>query len=207
MARKAEKDTKEYTDYLQKYGVKNTTHYVDNKVFLEQMKLFKEQCKKNKELGLERPEIPEFVANAIIKISTHLAFRPNFYGYTFRDDMVGAGIENCIAYIENFDPEKSNNPFAYFTTVCWYAFIREIKLHRRQSVIKGLLVMDMSYDESLEIDSDLDTRSVFKDLSESMSSFIDLAFAEKEKKKKKAKAHEPKEPANNLTEFIDFGGE
>ena len=62
-----------------------------------------------------------------LKIATHLSYKPNFVNYMFREDMICDGIENCVQYIENFNPEKSKNPFAYFTQIIYYAFLEEYK--------------------------------------------------------------------------------
>lgn len=69
-------------------------------------------------------------------IANGLATRPNFAGYTFRDDMVSYALENCIQYLHNFDPAKSQNPFAYFTQTIYYAFLRRIKHEKRETYRK-----------------------------------------------------------------------
>jgi hypothetical protein len=50
--------------------------------------------------------------------------------------MIGDGIENCLMYFDNFNPEKSKNPFAYFTQIIWYAFLRRIDKEKKQTYIK-----------------------------------------------------------------------
>lgn len=161
--------------FLEAYGLHTNHHYVDNQQFYKDIVKFREECERNRKMGLPRPNIPQEIVDNIILISTHLAYRPNFSGYTFRDDMVHAGIENCVRYIENFDPAKSQNPFAYFTSVCWYAFVRLIKESKKQSIIKGKLMMNYTHDDALEIDSDVDARSVFQDMAEQMSTYIEAA--------------------------------
>ena len=86
--------------------------------------------------GSERPIVPNYVAECIMKIATHLSHKPNFVNYTFRDDMICDGIENCLQYIDNFDPAKSNNPFAYFTQIIYFAFIRRIQKEKKQLYVK-----------------------------------------------------------------------
>ena len=54
-----------------------------------------------------------------MKIANRLSYRPNFINYAFRDDMISDGIENCVQYMSNFNPEKSKNPF-YFTQIIYY---------------------------------------------------------------------------------------
>ena len=92
-----------------------SVHYVDNKKFLSAMIEFKEKCKVAEECGDDRPPVSNYIGECFLKIATHLSFRPNFINYTYRDDMISDGIENCLQYVSNFNPEKSNNPFAYFT--------------------------------------------------------------------------------------------
>ena len=72
----------------------------------------------------------------------------------YKDDMICDGIENCIQYIDNFDPEKSKNPFAYFTQIVYYAFLRRIAKEKRQMDIKEKILEKSGYDEVFSIDGD-----------------------------------------------------
>ena len=87
-----------------------------------------------------------------LKIANHLSYRPNFINYTYRDEMISDGIENCLQYVHNFNPDKSNNPFAYFTQIIYYAFLRRIQKEKKQSHVKNKLIENMTVDENL-IDS------------------------------------------------------
>ena len=111
-------------------------HYVNNEKFLEQMKEFRFKVQHAKENGLQRPRVPEYIGECIFKIASHLARKPNFANYTFKDDMISDGVENCLLYIDNFDPEKSSNPFAYFTQIIYYAFLRRIQKEKKQLYVK-----------------------------------------------------------------------
>jgi hypothetical protein len=93
------------------------THYVDNKELFAAMCIFRDSVKKAEEEQTDKPRVPIYVGESIMKIATHLAYRPNFSNYTFREEMISDGIENCLQYIDNFDPAKSHNPFAYFTQI------------------------------------------------------------------------------------------
>ena len=97
-------------------------HYVDNKVFLQAMIEWKEKCKIAEEADEQKPAVTNYIGECFLKIATHLSYRPNFINYTYKDDMISDGIENCLQYASNFNPEKSNNPFAYFTQIIYYAF-------------------------------------------------------------------------------------
>ena len=111
-------------------------HYVDNQKFLEEMIVYKGKCKDAKNRGEPAPQISEYVGECFMKIANRLSFRPNFINYAFREDMISDGIENCVQYIRNFDPEKSKNPFAYFTQIIYFAFIRRIQKEKKQLYIK-----------------------------------------------------------------------
>jgi hypothetical protein len=111
-------------------------HYVNNEHFLEKMVVFRAAVKEAKESNGERPRVPEYIGECLFKIATHLARKPNFANYTFKEDMVSDGIENCLLYIDNFDPEKSKNPFAYFTQIIYYAFLRRIQKEKKHLYIK-----------------------------------------------------------------------
>lgn len=111
-------------------------HYVDNKRFLKEMTVFRQAVIEAKENGTERPRVPNYIGDCLFKIATHLARKPNFSNYTFKEDMVSDGVENCLLYIDNFDPEKSQNPFAYFTQIIYYAFLRRIQKEKKHLYIK-----------------------------------------------------------------------
>lgn len=113
-----------------------SNHYVDNSLFLQEMTAYRMQVLKAREDQLERPRVPEYIGSCLFKIATHLARKPNFANYTFREDMVSDGVENCLLYIDNFDPEKSTNPFAYFTQIIYYAFLRRIQKEKKYMYVK-----------------------------------------------------------------------
>jgi DNA-directed RNA polymerase specialized sigma24 family protein len=73
----------------------------------------------------------------------------------FRDDMISDGIENCVQYIHNFDPERSQNPFAYFTQIIHYAFLRRIQKEKKQLEIKTKIIERTGFDEVMTIDESL----------------------------------------------------
>jgi hypothetical protein len=115
---------------------KKKPYYVDNKKFLAAMTEFRQSVLDAKEAGDPRPVVPNYVAECIMKIANHLSYKPNFMNYTFRDEMICDGIENCLQYIDNFNPEKSNNPFAYFTQIIYYAFLRRIQKEKKNLYVK-----------------------------------------------------------------------
>ena len=115
-------------------------HYVNNKEFLAAIVAYKQSVADAAELGTDKPRITNYLGECFLKIATHLSYKPNFVNYMFKDDMVCDGIENCVQYINNFDPAKSSNPFAYFTQIILYAFLRRIQREKRQlEVINKIL--------------------------------------------------------------------
>ena len=137
---------------------KVTQHYVDNKKFLEEMTKFRTKVIKAKDSNRKRPMVTNYIGECFLKIANHLAYRPNFINYTFRDDMISDGIENCLQYMDNFNPEKSDNPFAYFTQIIYYAFIRRIQKEKKQVFIKQKSIMesDVSLESFQTIDGQYD---------------------------------------------------
>ena len=129
-------------------------HYVDNKKFLQAMIDWKETCVEAENFGKERPPITSYIGECFLKIATHLSFRPNFINYTYRDEMISDGIENCLQYVANFNPEKSNNPFAYFTQIIYYAFLRRIAKEKKQTHVRNKMIEKCSYESWTTMDGD-----------------------------------------------------
>ena len=119
---------------------KKKPHYVNNKEFLQAMVEWKAQCREAEAKGKPQPPITNYIGECFLKIANHLSYRPNFINYTYRDEMISDGIENCLQYVHNFNPEKSNNPFAYFTQIIYYAFLRRIQKEKKQSHVKNKLI-------------------------------------------------------------------
>lgn len=115
---------------------KNANHYVDNKEFFKAMVEWKAKIKEAENLGERNPPVTEYIGKCFMYIAEHLAYRPNFMNYPYKDEMIGDGIENCILYAHNFNPEKSKNPFSYFTQIIYYAFLRRIEKEKKNSYIK-----------------------------------------------------------------------
>ena len=131
---------------------KKSEHYVNNKELLEALIVYREKVAIAKEKDLPKPRITNYLGSCFLKIATHLSYKPNFVNYMFRDDMISDGIENCVQYIHNFDPEKSRNPFAYFTQIIHYAFLRRIQKEKKQLDIKNKIIEKTGFDEVLTVD-------------------------------------------------------
>jgi hypothetical protein len=126
---------------------KRPEHYVNNKEFLQAMILYRRSVNKAEKLKEAKPPVPNYVGECFLKIANHLSYRPNFINYTYRDDMISDGIENCLQYLHNFNPRKSNNPFAYFTQIIYYAFVRRIQKEKKQTTIKHRMILNANYDD------------------------------------------------------------
>ena len=124
---------------------KKSVHYVDNKVFLQAMIEWREKCAIAEDAGKQSPPVTNYIGECFLKIATHLSYRPNFINYTYRDEMISDGIENCLQYCGNFDPEKSKNPFAYFTQIIYYAFLRRIAKEKKQTHVRNKMIESVSY--------------------------------------------------------------
>ena len=129
-------------------------HYVDNQEFLAAIVKYKESVDLAEKNGDPKPRVNNYIGGCFLKIATHLSYRPNFINYMYKDDMVCDGIENCIQYIDNFDPAKSRNPFAYFTQIVYYAFLRRIAKEKRQMDIKDKILEKSGYDHVFSGDGD-----------------------------------------------------
>ena len=131
---------------------KKSEHYVNNKELLQALIVYREKVAHAKENELPKPRSTNYLGECFLKIATHLSYKPNFVNYMFRDDMISDGIENCVQYIHNFDPEKSRNPFAYFTQIIHYAFLRRIQKEKKQLDIKTKIIERSGFDEVMNVD-------------------------------------------------------
>lgn len=111
-------------------------NYVDKKEFFDEMVVWKKACKDAEDVGEPNPPMPDCIGEKIILIAEGVARMGNFSGYSYKDEMILDGIENCVKYGHNFDPDKSTNPFAYFSTMIYYAFLRRIQAEKKQAHIK-----------------------------------------------------------------------
>ena len=161
-------------------------HYVNNKEFLEAMKAYRKGVNKAIREKKDKPLVTNYIGSCFLKIANHLSYRPNFINYTFRDDMISDGIENCLQYLDNFNPAKSNNPFAYFTQIIYYAFIRRIQKEKKQTTIKHKLIMDSNYDDvALQPGDDAEFKNQFREFLQKNLKMDDTQPKKVEKKVKK----------------------
>jgi hypothetical protein len=169
---------------------KRRTNYVNNPDFYEALINYKQLCEQAKRENKQRPIVPNYIGACISSIANRLASKPNFSGYSYKEDMIMDGIENCLLYIDRFDPEKSENPFAYFTQIIWFAFLRRIAKEKKQLYIRfkssqDMIALNGTYDQSLGENSNLNF--TFD------SNYIDQFIEEYEQKMYKKEPVEEKE--------------
>ncbi len=130
---------------------KKKPHYVNNKEFLQAMIDWKATVAEAEANDESRPQVTNYIGECFLKIANHLSYRPNFINYTYREEMISDGIENCLQYIDNFDPEKSKNPFAYFTQIIYFAFVRRITKEKKQSLIKDKILKTSNIEDMVMV--------------------------------------------------------
>ena len=129
-------------------------HYVNNKEFLEALIDYKTVCDEHKARDEQKPPVTRYIGECFLKIAQHLSYRPNFINYTYKHDMISDGIENCLMYLHNFNPEKSKNPFAYFTQIIYYAFLRRIQREKKQTHVKNKMIENKNYESWTTMEGD-----------------------------------------------------
>ena len=128
-------------------------NFIDNKEFYAAFVEFRKQCDEAEANGEPRPVVSRYIGKCFLDIAEHLSMRPNFSNYMYRQDMVMDAVENCVVYCHRFDPEKSKNPFSYFTQICWYAFIRRITKEKRQIEICDKIISKSGFEEFFMVQS------------------------------------------------------
>jgi len=139
---------------------KDSEHYVNNKDFLYAIVEYKKLVGLSESENSQKPRITHYIGECFLKIATHLSYKPNFVNYMFREDMISDGIENCVQYINNFNPEKSTNPFAYFTQIIYFAFLRRIAKEKKQLEIKNKILEQSGFDEVFVSDNNILSGSI-----------------------------------------------
>ena len=188
-------------------------HYVDNEKFLVVMGDYREKYLQAKDNDTELPIIPDYAGECFLKIAERLSHRPNFINYAFREEMVSDGIENCVMYASNFNPEKSTNPFAYFTQIIYFAFLRRIEKEKKQLYIKYKTMEEyssledhvdmgeMSPEDSMAVSAGASPLTTDKRVS--IQEFIH-AFEEKKRAKKRAKVKTDEDNVVSFSPLVFF---
>lgn len=140
--------------YTEQVNTPARIHYVDNKRFYEALIEYRAALDAAAAAGEPAPIVPNYIGDCFIKIATHLSYKANFINYTFKDDMISDGIENCLTAVAKFDPSKSTNPFAYYTQIVYYAFIRRIQKEKRQQQTKYEIIRNLDLNDLITQDQD-----------------------------------------------------
>jgi hypothetical protein len=167
---------------------KDAIYYVDNKRFYAAIKEYFEKCNLAEAEGKPLPIIPNYIGECFTKIAHKFSTNYRYIGYSYRDEMIDDGIETCIKYIRSFNPEKFNNPFAYFTQTIKNAFWHRIKVERKEQYIKLKSMSNMLLTHSGYCGIDGDDFGVTPEMYDNMHQYISEYEHGIEEKKKKAKA-------------------
>ncbi len=163
--------------------IKKQKHYINNPDFLRALIEYKEAKNLSTKNKTEPPPIPNYIGECFMKIAEGLSHKPNFINYTYRDEMMSDGIENCLMYFDNFNPDKSNNPFAYFTQIIYYAFLRRIQKEKKQTYVKYKATEQMGILDEMEMMELEDGSTRQFELYDNIAEFIETYEDAKEKKK------------------------
>ena len=184
---------------------KQRVMYIDNAEFERALLEYKQEVKKAKKEHRERPPIPNYIGECFLKIATQLSHLPKFKGYSYRDELISDGVENCLTYYENYNPnavsritgKKTVGPFPYFTQIIYYAFLRRIAKENKQSYVKAksvefsFLLSEMSQEDMELLNTDAYSRNrekqrnVYDNIADLIKDFEDKLEKKKEKKLEK----------------------
>ena len=164
-----------------------TKHYVNNADFLAALIKYRDDCEQAKKNSTQEPKIPDYIGECFLKIAEHLSRKPNFISYTYRDEMISDGVENCLMYFRNFDPAKSKNPFAYFTQIIYFAFLRRISKEKKQLYVKYKATEQSGILNEFEMLEFEDGTSKQFELYDNIAEFIENYEIAHEKKKEEKK--------------------
>ena len=178
------------------------SHYVDNKKFLAALIDYKKSIDVAKVEGMGTPQVPKYIGECFIKIATHLSYKSNFINYTFKDDMISDGIENCLTAATKFDPEKSSNPFAYYTQIIYFAFIRRIQKEKKHQATKYKIIENLDMDAIMQGSDDTEAG---RQLIDYLKKQLDNIDPERRETPAQTKTRKRKAAAAELDNtFVDF---
>ena len=185
-------------------------HYVNNKQFTQAVVDYANEAKAAREAGEPDPMVPNYIAECLLKMNEGLSHKSNFVRYTYREEMVMDGVENCLKALANFDASAATrggnpNAFGYFTQISWFAFLRRIAKEKKQNDVRLKFIAESGMDEFM-IDPDEDP-----EVAKAVQSFVDNLrrriddVKEKDQKvkdfKKKKMSNKRKSSDSDLTEF------
>ena len=193
----------EELEEVQELSTKQATeaaHYVDNKKFLQALIDYRKLIDEANASGDEVPRVPDYIGECFVKIATHLSYKSNFINYTFRDDMISDGIENCLTAAAKFDPTKSSNPFAYYTQIIYFAFIRRIQKEKKHQATKYKIIENLDLDSIIQQNDDSESA---RQLIEFLKKQLDGVDPEKRETPAQTKARKKKK-SESIESSMDF---
>ena len=133
---------------------KRSIHYVNNADFSQAVVNYVMAANTAKKENNNVPNVPDYIAQCFLKIAEGLSHKSNFIRYTYREEMVMDGVENCLKAISNYNIEAATrtgkpNAFAYFTQIIWFAFLRRIAKEKKQQDIKIKYINNSGIEEFL----------------------------------------------------------
>lgn len=173
----------------------DAAHYVDNKQFLAALIDYRKDIDAANAKGQEIPQLPDYIGECFIKIATHLSYKSNFINYTFKDDMISDGIENCLTAATKFDPSKSSNPFAYYTQIIYFAFIRRIQKEKKHQATKYKIIENLDLDSIIQQNDESESG---RQLIEFLKKQLDTIDPEKRETPAQTKARKKKETETDI---------
>ena len=185
----------------EKIKPRDKPHYVNNREFSYAVVDYVNASNTAKAAGTKNPVVPDYIAICFMKICEGLSHKPNFVRYTYRDEMVMDGVENCLKAIYNYRIDAATrtgkpNAFSYFTQIAYFAFIRRIVKEKKQTDIKFKFMEQANIEDfmsSIDINNPID-QSFLDTLREKISRIKETDNAiksfEKEQKEKKKKGLE-----------------
>ena len=172
-------------------------HYVNNKEFSHAVVDYVNSVNEARAKEKVEPKITNYIGSCFLKIAEGLSHKPNFFSYTYREEMVMDAVENCIKAIMNYNIEKATrtglpNAFAYFTQISYYAFLRRIAKEKKQQDIKERYIDYAGADAFADFDGDTDSEFIVDQVRQKSQWIREKdnaikAFGKSEKKKQRIK--------------------
>lgn len=171
--------------------------YVDNQRFYDEIVKRKAALKEAEEKGLPKPKINDYIGKCLTDIATNFAKRPLYYGRTYKDEMIQDAIVNCVRYFDTFDPERTKNPFSYFSQCCYYSFLATIVNERDQAYTRSQIAKNVNIDKFTS--QEHDNSEIANEYIEYLNSLQKTDYSKYYEKKPKLK----REHINELQKFMD----
>ena len=164
-------------------------NYINNREMHDRLVEYLELCDKAEESGAQLPIVPDYLGKCFLQIATRLSSKPNFSGYSYVEEMRSEGVLTCLKYIRNYNPEKSNNPFAYFTQFIKNSFRQQINTEHRSTYLKYKNYQQLQSLEMLGGGTSASAPELYDNYNAFIENFERKAAVKKaEKAKKKAEA-------------------